>query len=238
LKQSLSENTVNNEEIKKAIEAEKKKIEEEKQRLLTEKNDFAQLEKNYNQLLNDEKTAKKEMKNLNQKNLDLTTQLQKEKEKSAHLNNQIIKLSNNIKGITDFDILKKEIDDNYKKSKDILEDKNNKEDNGIINKLKEKIKTCLQFEKLYNDEKIKYDDLNQKYINQSSEIEELETKIKNLEISATNNKNINEELMNQNNEIIKLNEQINAKNNEKEDKIKEINEQSQKKISDLEKNIE
>ena len=45
LKQSLSENTVNNEEIKKAIEAEKKKLEEEKQRLLAEKNEAEKLKK-------------------------------------------------------------------------------------------------------------------------------------------------------------------------------------------------
>jgi hypothetical protein len=73
------------------------------------------------------------------------------------------------------------------------------------------------------------------------EIDELNTKIKNLEMNATNNKNINEVLLNKNNEIMKLNEQINVKNKElkeKEDKIKEINEQNQKKISDLEKSLE
>ena len=196
---------------------------------------------NYEQLLNDDKTSKKEINNLNQKNSELSNKLQKEQEKNVHLNAQLIKLNNNIKGITDFDNLQKEIEDNYKKSKDEFECSNNNEDNSIIDKLKEKIKTCLVFEKLYNEEKIKYNDLYQKYKIQSYEIEELKTQIKNLEMDTTNNKNINEELMNKKNEIIKLNEQINAKNKEikeKEDKIKEINEQNKKKISDLEKNIE
>ena len=167
--------------------------------------------------------------------------MQKEQEKNSHLNNQLIKLNNNIKGITDFDNLQKEIEDNYKKSKDVLEDKNNNEENSIINNLKEKIKTCLQFEKLYNQEKIKYNDLDTKCTSQSNKIDELNTKIKNLELSAANNKNINEELTNKSNEIEKLKKEI----KEKDDKIKEINVQNQKisdenkiKFANLEKKIE
>jgi len=245
LQKDLKEEKEKNEKLNKELNDQKNKLEQKEKSyqdiLQNEKNIYTQLQNNYDQLLSKDVTSKKEIKNLNQKNSELSNELQKEQEKSAHLNNQLIKLSNNIKGITDFDNLQKEIEDDYKKSKDVLEDKNNNEDNIIISKLKEKIKGCLVFEKLYNEEKIKYNDLDTKYKNQSNEITDLKNQIKNLEMNATNNKNTKEELMNKNNEIIKLNEQINVKNNEikdKEDKIKEINEENQKKISDLEKIIQ
>ena len=52
MKKNIKENVVNNEEIKKAIEAEKKKIEEEKKRLLKEKEEAEKLKKEAEEIKN------------------------------------------------------------------------------------------------------------------------------------------------------------------------------------------
>ena len=61
--------------------------------LQIEKNNFSQLKKSYNQLVNDNIIAKEVIKNLTKKNSELSDELNKEKEKNNQLNNQIISLN-------------------------------------------------------------------------------------------------------------------------------------------------
>ena len=111
MKQNIKENVVNNEEIKKAIEAEKKKIEEEKKRLLKEKKEAEKLKKEAEEL-------KKEVNLIQQKNEKEKEKINEEEKKRKELeeknkkleaekinnNNQNININNNIQNINNQNI--------------------------------------------------------------------------------------------------------------------------------------
>ena len=84
IKESINDNVVNNEEIKKAIEAEKKKIEEEKKRLLKEKKDAEKLKKEAEEL-------KKEVNLIQQKNEKEKEKLNNEEKKRKELEEKLKK---------------------------------------------------------------------------------------------------------------------------------------------------
>ena len=233
LKQSLSENTVNNEEIKKAIEAEKKKLEEEKQRLLAEKNEAEKLKKEAEDL-------KKETNLIQEKNEKEKAKLDEEDKKRKELELKL-KQDGVINELKEKEI-KKQIDEYTNKIKEV--EKTKKEND---QKLKDAEKLLKNAEKMQKEAENQMNNLNkQKEIEENNrKMEEEKFKIKQKELLEEKNKfekeieKIKDEQKKKEEtyaeEKIKLNKQIEeiskVKNDlEKEvDKNKEIQNELQKK---------
>ena len=176
LKQSLSENTVNNEEIKKAIEAEKKKLEEEKQRLLAEKNEAEKLKKEAEDL-------KKEANLIQEKNEKEKAKLDEEDKKRKELELKL-KQDGVINELKEKEI-KKQIDEYTNKIKEV--EKTKKEND---QKLKDAEKLLKNAEKMQKEAENQMNNLNkQKEIEENNrKMEEEKFKIKQKELLEEKNK--------------------------------------------------
>lgn len=176
LKQSLSENTVNNEEIKKAIEAEKKKLEEEKQRLLAEKNEAEKLKKEAEDL-------KKEANLIQEKNEKEKAKLEEEDKKRKELELKL-KQDGVINELKEKEI-KKQIDEYTNKIKEV--EKTKKEND---QKLKDAEKLLKNAEKMQKEAENQMNNLNkQKEIEENNrKMEEEKFKIKQKELLEEKNK--------------------------------------------------
>ena len=176
LKQSLSENTVNNEEIKKAIEAEKKKLEEEKQRLLAEKNEAEKLKKEAEDL-------KKEANLIQEKNEKEKAKLDEEDKKRKELEFKL-KQDGVINELKEKEI-KKQIDEYTNKIKEV--EKTKKEND---QKLKDAEKLLKNAEKMQKEAENQMNNLNkQKEIEENNrKMEEEKFKIKQKELLEEKNK--------------------------------------------------
>jgi len=176
LKQSLSENTVNNEEIKKAIEAEKKKLEEEKQRLLAEKNEAEKLKKEAEDL-------KKETNLIQEKNEKEKAKLDEEDKKRKELELKL-KQDGVINELKEKEI-KKQIDEYTNKIKEV--EKTKKEND---QKLKDAEKLLKNAEKMQKEAENQMNNLNkQKEIEENNrKMEEEKFKIKQKELLEEKNK--------------------------------------------------
>lgn len=170
MKQSLSENTVNNDEIKKAIEAEKKKIEEEKQRLLTEKNEAEKLKKEAEDL-------KKEANLIQEKNEQEKAKLNEEEKKRKELEEKL-KKDGVINELKEKEI-KKQIDEYTNKIKEV--EKTKKEND---QKLKDAEKLLKNAEKMQKEAENQMNNLNkQKEIEENNrKMEEEKFKLKQKEL--------------------------------------------------------
>ena len=176
LKQSLSENTVNNEEIKKAIEAEKKKLEEEKQRLLAEKNEAEKLKKEAEDL-------KKEANLIQEKNEKEKAKLDEEDKKRKELELKL-KQDGVINELKEKE-LKKQIDEYTNKIKEV--EKTKKEND---QKLKDAEKLLKNAEKMQKEAENQMNNLSkQKEIEENNrKMEEEKFKIKQKELLEEKNK--------------------------------------------------
>lgn len=220
MKQSLTENTVNNEEIKKAIEAEKKKIEEEKKRLLKEKNEAEKLKKEAEEL-------KKEANLLQERNEKEKAKLDAEEKKRKELEEKL-KTDGVINELKEKEI-KKQIDDYTNKIKEV--EKTKKEND---KKLKDAEKLLKNAEKLQKEAETQINNLNkQKEIEENNrKIEEEKFKLKQKELLEERKKfekeieKIKEEQKKKeeaySEEKNKLNKQIEEMNKVKKDLEKEV----------------
>ena len=221
MKQNIKENVVNNEEIKKAIEAEKKKIEEEKKRLLKEKKEAEKLKKEAEEL-------KKEVNLIQQKNEKEKEKINEEEKKRKELEEKLKKEGELNKQKEEEK--KKQIDDYKKKIKEVEKTKKQNDQ-----KLKEAEKLLKNAEKMKKEAENQMNNLNkQKQLEEKSRKEE-EEKLKSKEKELLQEKNKFEK------EIEKIkNEQKKKEENYKEEKnklSKQIEEMNKLK-SDLEKEVD
>ena len=221
MKQNIKENVVNNEEIKKAIEAEKKKIEEEKKRLLKEKKEAEKLKKEAEEL-------KKEVNLIQQKNEKEKEKINEEEKKRKELEEKLKKEGELNKQKEEE--IKKQIDDYKKKIKEVEKTKKQNDQ-----KLKEAEKLLKNAEKMKKEAENQMNNLNkQKQLEEKSRKEE-EEKLKSKEKELLQEKNKFEK------EIEKIkNEQKKKEENYKEEKnklSKQIEEMNKLK-SDLEKEVD
>ena len=221
MKQNIKENVVDNEEIKKAIEAEKKKIEEEKKRLLKEKKEAEKLKKEAEEL-------KKEVNLIQQKNEKEKEKINEEEKKRKELEEKLKKEGELNKQKEEE--IKKQIDDYKKKIKEVEKTKKQNDQ-----KLKEAEKLLKNAEKMKKEAENQMNNLNkQKQLEEKSRKEE-EEKLKSKEKELLQEKNKFEK------EIEKIkNEQKKKEENYKEEKnklSKQIEEMNKLK-SDLEKEVD
>ena len=221
IKQSINDNVVSNEEIKKAIEIEKKKMEEEKKRILKEKTEAEKLRKEAEEL-------KKEVNMIQQKNEKEKEKLNEEEKKRKELEEKL-KKDGELNKQKEQEI-KKQIDEYQKKIKEV---EKTKKENDI--KLKEAEKLLKNAEKMKKDAEQQMNDLNKK-----KEIDEKNRKEeeKNLKIKE---KELLEEKNKFENEIEKLKNEQKKKeenfNKEKSKLTKQIEEMNKLK-NDLEKEVD
>ena len=176
IKESIKNNGVTNEEIKKAIEAEKKKLEEEKKRLLKEKEEAEKLKKEAEDL-------KKEVNLIQEKNNKEKEKLDQEEKKRKELEDKL-KKDGELNKQKEEEI-KKQIDDYQNKIKEV--EKTKKENDA---KLKQAEKLLKNAEKLKKDAENQMNNLNkQKELEEKNRKEEEEKlKIKEKELLEEKNK--------------------------------------------------
>ena len=176
IKESINDNVVNNEEIKKAIEAEKQKINEEKKRILKEKNEAEKLKKEAEEL-------KKEVNLIQQKNEKEKEKLNNEEKKRKELEEKL-KKDGELNKQKEEEI-KKQIDDYQKKIKEV--EKKKKEND---TKLKEAEKLLKNAEKMKKEAEQQMNNLNkQKELEEKNRKEEKEKlKLKEKELLEEKNK--------------------------------------------------
>ena len=220
LKQSIMDNTVNNEEIKKAIEKEKKKIKEEAIRLEKEKLEAENLKKEAEKIKNEVNLIKqkneereKKLKDEELKRKEMEEKLKKEGELNQQKEQEIQKQMNE-----------------YQKQLQLLEKEKNEND--------QKLKNAEKL--LKNAEKLKRDTENQiKTIEKNKEEEakkrkEEEEKMKQKEKELIEEKNkFDKEIQKIKNEQNKKNENFEQEKNKMLKQIEEIN----KAKNDLEKEV-
>ena len=221
MKQNIKENVVNNEEIKKAIEAEKKKIEEEKKRLLKEKKEAEKLKKEAEEL-------KKEVNLIQQKNEKEKEKINEEEKKRKELEEKLKKEGELNKQKEEE--IKKQIDDYKKKIKEVEKTKKQNDQ-----KLKEAEKLLKNAEKMKKEAENQMNNLNKQKQLEEKRRKEEEEKLKSKEKELLQEKNKFEK------EIEKIkNEQKKKEENYKEEKnklSKQIEEMNKLK-SDLEKEVD
>ena len=211
MKKNIKENVVNNEEIKKAIEAEKKKIEEEKKRLLKEKEEAEKLKKEAEAIKNEaniiKKKNEKEKEKLNEeekKRKELEEKLKKDGELNMQKEQEI----------------KKQIDDYKNKIKEVEKTKKQNDE-----KLKQAEKLLKNAEKMKKEAEAQMNNLNkQKELEEKNRKEE-EEKLKKKE----------KELIEEKNKFEKEIENIKNEQKKKEDTYKEEKDKLSKQIEDLNK---
>ena len=211
LKQSIRDNVVNNEEIKKAIEIEKKKIEEEKNRLMKEKNEAEKLKKEAEDL-------KKEANLIKKKNEKEKEKLNEEEKKRKELEEKL-KKDGQINQQKEEEI-KKQIDVYQKKIKEMEKNKNEND-----KKLQDAEKLLKNAEKMRKDAVAQMENLNKK--------REIEEKIRKDEEVKLKEKE--KQLLNDKNKLEKELEKIKEDQKKKEENYKEEKEQLNKQIEEMKK---
>ena len=220
LKQSIMDNTVNNEEIKKAIENEKKKIKEEAIRLEKEKLEAENLKKEAEKLKNEVNLIKqkneereKKLKDEELKRKEMEEKLKKEGELNQQKEQEIQKQMNE-----------------YQKQLQQLEKEKNENDQ----KLKNAEKLLKNAEKLQKDTENQIKTLEKNKEEEAKKRKEEEEKMKQKEKELIEEKNKFEK------EIEKIKEEQNKKNEnfeqEKNKMLKQIEEMNKAK-NDLEKEV-
>ena len=209
--ENIKNNAVNNEEIKKAIEAEKKKIEEEKRRLLREKNEAEKLKKEAEEL-------KKEVNLIQKKNEEEKEKLNEEEKKRKELEEKL-KKDGELNKQKEEEI-KKQIDDYQNKIKEVEKTKKQNDQ-----KLKEAEKL------LKNAEKMKKEAENQmKNLNKQKELEE-----KNRKEEEEKLKTKEKELLEEKNKFEREIEKIKNEHKIKEENYKEEKDKLSKQIEEMNK---
>ena len=221
LKESVRDNVVDNEEIKKAIEIEKKKIEEEKKRLMKEKSEAEKLKKEAEEL-------KKEVNVILKNN-------EKEKEKLNEEENKRKELEEKLKKDGEInqqreEEIKKQIDEYQKKIQEMEKNKNEND-----KKLQDAEKLLKNAEKMRKDAEAQMENLNKK--------REMEDKLRKEEEAKLKEKE--QQLLNDKSKLEKELEKIKEDQKKKEESHKEEKEQLNKQIeemnklkSDLEKEVD
>ena len=219
--QSIRDNAVKNEEIKKAIEAEKKKMEEEKRRLLKEKNEAEKLKKEAEEL-------KKEVNLIQQKNEKEKEKLNEEEKKRKELEEKLKKEGELNKQKEEE--IKKQIDDYQNKIKEVEKTKKQNDQ-----KLKEAEKLLKNAEKMKKEAENQMKNLNhQKELEEKNRKEE-EEKLKSKEKELLEEKNKFEKEI----EKIKNEQKIKEENyKEEKDKLSKQIEEMNKLKNDLEKEVD
>ena len=233
MKQSIQDNTVNNDEIKKAIEAEKNKLKEEKIRLQKEKVEAEKLKKEAEEIKNEVNLIKKknelkeeELHKEELKRKEMEEKLKKDGElnqqKEQEIKNQMNEYQNQIK---ELEKEKNENDLKLKKAEKLLKnaEKLRKDAENKINILNKK-KELEENKRKKEEEKIKKKQ--EELIEEKNKFEKEIEKIKN----EQNKKNENFEQ--EKNKLIKQIEEMNNVKNDLEkevDKNKEIENELQKK---------
>ena len=220
LNQSIRENTVNNEEIKKAIEKEKKKIKEEKIRLEKEKLEAENLKKEAEQIKNEINLMKqkneereKKLKDEDNKRKEMEEKLKKEGELNQQKEQEIQKQMNE-----------------YQKQLQLLEKEKNENDQ----KLKNAEKLLKNAEKLKRDTENQIKTLEKNKEEEAKKRKEEEEKMKQKEKELIEEKNkFDKEIQKIKNEQNKKNENFEQEKNKMLKQIEEIN----KAKNDLEKEV-
>ena len=211
VKKNIKENVVNNEEIKKAIEAEKKKIEEEKKRLLKEKEEAEKLKK-------EAEAIKNEANDIKQKNEKEKEKLNEEEKKRKELEEKLKK--DGELNMQKEQEIKKQIDDYKNKIKEVEKTKKQNDE-----KLKQAEKLLKNAEKMKKDAEAQMNNLNkQKELEEKNRKEE-EEKLKKKE----------KELIEEKNKFEKEIENIKNEQKKKEDIYKKEKDKLSKQIEDLNK---
>ena len=221
MKQSIMDNEVNNEEIKKAINAEKKKIEEEKKRLLKEKNEAEKLKKEAEEL-------KKEVNLIQQKNEKEKAKLNEEEKKRKELEEKL-KKDGELNKQKEKEI-KQQIDDYQNKIKEVEKTKKQNDE-----KLKNAEKLLKNAEKMKLQAEAQMNNLNKQKELEAKNRKEEEEKLKKKE------KELLEEKKKLEKEIEKIkNEQKKKEENFKDekDKLSKQIEEMNKLKTDLEKEVD
>ena len=211
MKQSIMDNGVNNEEIKKAIEAEKKKLEEEKKRLLKEKVEAEKLKKEAEEL-------KKEVNLIQQKNQKAKEKLNEEEKRRKEMEEKL-KKDGELNKQKELEI-KQQIDDYQNKIKEV--EKTKKEND-------EKLKNAEKL--LKNAEKMKLEaEAQMQNLNKQKEIED-----KNRKEEEEKMKLKEKELLEEKNKVEKEIEKIKNEQKKKEDVFKEEKDKLSKQIEEMNK---
>ena len=220
LKQSIMDNTVNNEEIKKAIEIEKKKIKEEAIRLEKEKLEAENLKKEAEKIKNEVNLIKqkneereKKLKDEELKRKEMEEKLKKEGELNQQKEQEIQKQMNE-----------------YQKQLQLLEKEKNENDQ----KLKNAEKLLKNAEKLKRDTENQIKTLEKNKEEEAKKRKEEEEKMKQKEKELIEEKNkFDKEIQKIKNEQNKKNENFEQEKNKMLKQIEEIN----KAKNDLEKEV-
>ena len=220
LKQSIMDNTVNNEEIKKAIEKEKKKIKEEAIRLEKEKLEAENLKKEAEKIKNEVNLIKqkneereKKLKDEELKRKEMEEKLKKEGELNQQKEQEIQKQMNE-----------------YQKQLQLLEKEKNENDQ----KLKNAEKLLKNAEKLKRDTENQIKTLEKNKEEEAKKRKEEEEKMKQKEKELIEEKNkFDKEIQKIKNEQNKKNENFEQEKNKMLKQIEEIN----KAKNDLEKEV-
>ena len=220
LKQSIMDNTVNNEEIKKAIEKEKKKIKEEAIRLEKEKLEAENLKKEAEKIKNEVNLIKqkneereKKLKDEELKRKEMEEKLKKEGELNQQKEQEIQKQMNE-----------------YQKQLQLLEKEKNENDQ----KLKNAEKLLKNAEKLKRDTENQIKTLEKNKEEEAKKRKEEEEKMKQKEKELIEEKNkFDKEIQKIKNEQNKKNENFEQEKNKMMKQIEEIN----KAKNDLEKEV-
>ena len=220
LKQSIMDNTVNNEEIKKAIEKEKKKIKEEAIRLEKEKLEAENLKKEAEKIKNEVNLIKqkneereKKLKDEELKRKEMEEKLKKEGELNQQKEQEIQKQMNE-----------------YQKQLQLLEKEKNENDQ----KLKNAEKLLKNAEKLKRDTENQIKTLEKNKEEEEKKRKEEEEKMKQKEKELIEEKNkFDKEIQKIKNEQNKKNENFEQEKNKMLKQIEEIN----KAKNDLEKEV-
>ena len=211
MKKNIKENVVNNEEIKKAIEAEKKKIEEEKKRLLKEKEEAEKLKK-------EAEAIKNEANIIKQKNEKEKEKLNEEEKKRKELEEKLKK--DGELNMQKEQEIKKQIDDYKNKIKEVEKTKKQNDE-----KLKQAEKLLKNAEKMKKEAEAQMNNLNkQKELEEKNRKEE-EEKLKKKE----------KELIEEKNKFEKEIENIKNEQKKKEDTYKEEKDKLSKQIEEMNK---
>ena len=228
LKQSIMDNTVNNEEIKKAIEKEKKKIKEEAIRLEKEKLEAENLKKEAEKIKNEVNLIKqkneereKKLKDEELKRKEMEEKLKKEGELNQQKEQEIQTQMNEYKKqIEALEREKKENDQKLKNAEKLLKNAEKlKKDNE--NQMKELEKNKESEEKKRKEEEEKMKQKEKELIEEKNKFDKEIQKIKN----EQNKKNENFEQ--EKNKMLKQIEEINKAKNDLE---KEVNKNKNKEI--------
>ena len=223
LEQSIQDNAVNNDEIKKAIEAEKKKIKEEKERLEKEKLEAEKLKKEAEEI-------KKEVNLMKKKNQQKEKQLKDEEIKRKEMEENM-KKHGELNQQKEQEI-KKQMDEYQKQIQELEKEK------------KENDKKLKEAEiMLKNAEKLKKDTDNQiKTLNKNKELEEKKRKEEEIKMKQKQKELIEEknkfekEIENLKNEQNKKNENYQEEKNKLLKQIEEMNKMKNELEKEVDKN--